>query len=356
MKILYAIQGTGNGHISRAMELIPHLNNYGEVDILVSSSHHELKLPYHVKYNLKGLGFVFGKLGGIDLMQTYLQLDTRRFLNEVRSLPVEKYDLILNDFEPVSAWACRLKNKACIGLSNQNATLHALAPRPKRVDFIGKTILEHYAPCSVRYGFHYTGLDSDVFTPVIRSEIRTLTPTQGQHICVYLPSYDDRRLILKLQRFIEEEFIIFSKKSRVSFSEKNVTLKPLDNKLFTEYLSSSAGVITNAGFGTTSEALFLGKKLLAVPMKGQLEQQCNAAFLAALGVSIMPSFKRKHIDVMDTWLKQGLAIQLNYPDKTSELVDLIINRHSGNDNVASNGQSAFDELMENLFNPGPALS
>lgn len=356
MKILYAIQGTGNGHISRAMEIIPHLKNYGEVDILVSSSQHELKLPFPVNFNLKGLGFVFGKRGGIDLIQTYLQLDTKRFLNEVHNLPVEKYDVILNDFEPVSAWACRLNNKPCIGLSNQNATLHSLAPKPKRIDLIGKTILEHYAPCSTRYGFHYTGLDGDVFTPIIRNQIRMITPTQREHICVYLPSYDDQRLILKLQQFDEYEFIVFSKKSKVSFREKNVTLKPLDNSLFTQTMASSSGVITNAGFGTTSEALFLGKKLLAIPMKGQLEQQCNAVFLTALGICVIPSLKQKHTHVINDWLRHGLNIQLNYPDQTSELIEMIINRHVGRNTLAPTRGSAFNELMENLFNPGPALS
>jgi hypothetical protein len=29
MKILYAVQATGNGHISRAIELMPHLEKYG---------------------------------------------------------------------------------------------------------------------------------------------------------------------------------------------------------------------------------------------------------------------------------------------------------------------------------------
>jgi hypothetical protein len=66
MKILYAIQGTGNGHLSRARDIIPILENYGELDLLVSSTHAEVKLPYKIKYEYEGLGFVFGKKGGIN--------------------------------------------------------------------------------------------------------------------------------------------------------------------------------------------------------------------------------------------------------------------------------------------------
>ncbi|MEM6298665.1 MAG: glycosyl transferase, partial [Bacteroidota bacterium] len=35
MNILFAIKGTGNGHLSRARAVIPHLKKYGKVDLLV---------------------------------------------------------------------------------------------------------------------------------------------------------------------------------------------------------------------------------------------------------------------------------------------------------------------------------
>jgi len=38
MKILYAVQATGNGHIARAIEMMPHLQKYGEVDVFLSGS------------------------------------------------------------------------------------------------------------------------------------------------------------------------------------------------------------------------------------------------------------------------------------------------------------------------------
>ena len=36
MKILYAIQGTGNGHLSRAIDVIPDLKKIVKVDVFVS--------------------------------------------------------------------------------------------------------------------------------------------------------------------------------------------------------------------------------------------------------------------------------------------------------------------------------
>ena len=103
MKILYAIQGTGNGHLSRARDIIPILQQKGEVDILVSGIQADVSLPYPVKYTFKGLSFIFGKKGGVDLLATYKKSNLKQLFKEINSLPLEEYDLIINDFEPVSA-------------------------------------------------------------------------------------------------------------------------------------------------------------------------------------------------------------------------------------------------------------
>ncbi|MFD2147446.1 hypothetical protein [Mucilaginibacter antarcticus] len=63
MKILYAIQGTGNGHLSRSMDIVPLLKKMGDVDVLVSGMQGDLNLPFPIKYKLHGFGFIFGKSG-----------------------------------------------------------------------------------------------------------------------------------------------------------------------------------------------------------------------------------------------------------------------------------------------------
>ena len=123
MKVLYAIQGTGNGHICRAREIIPILKKKAEVDILISGIQSDVGLPYTIKYKFKGLSFIFGKKGGIDLLKTYQKSSLKTLYKEIQSLLVEKYDLVISDFEPVSAWACKIKNKTCIGLSHQSAVI-----------------------------------------------------------------------------------------------------------------------------------------------------------------------------------------------------------------------------------------
>jgi spore coat polysaccharide biosynthesis predicted glycosyltransferase SpsG len=50
MKIFYAVQATGNGHISRAHQLLPYLREMGEVDIFLSGSNASLPYELPVKY------------------------------------------------------------------------------------------------------------------------------------------------------------------------------------------------------------------------------------------------------------------------------------------------------------------
>jgi uncharacterized protein (TIGR00661 family) len=331
MKILYAIQGTGNGHLARAMEIVPILKKRKKcvVDVLISGTESELKLPFDVKYKFTGMSFVFGKRGGVDFWNTYRKLHSLRFLQEMKSLPVEKYDLIISDFEPISSWAAQLAKKPCIGLSNQVATLHPLAPKPKKTDLFGKMLLQHYAPTTFNYGLHFKAIDKYVFTPIIRSKLRDLEIKDKGFYTVYLPSYSDERIIKFLKQFKEIDWVVFSKTSKKKYKEKNIYVKPLNSDLFLECLSESKGIFANAGFGTTSEALFLNKKLLVIPMKSQYEQHCNAAMLKSMGVPVMKKLKNKHKDKFKEWLKSDDIVNVNYPDITEDIIETIIENHAG---------------------------
>lgn len=327
MKILYAIQGTGNGHLSRAMDIVPLLKKMAEVDVLVSGVQGDLLLPFPLKYQFKGLSFMFGKSGGVDMYNTFVKLRSKRLYNEVKKLPVEDYDLVISDFEPVSAWACYAADKECISLSHQTAVISSKSPKPKKFDLIGQMVLRYYAPSTAQYGFHFERYDTSIFTPVIRQQIRTAKISTKEHYTVYLPAYDDDRLIKRLSRYKDVKWQIFSKHNKKPYFTKNITILPIQNELFIESMASSKGVICGAGFETPAEALFLGKKLLVVPMKGQYEQHCNAAALQKMGITVMKSLKKKHEEVIGEWLKNGKIITVDYPDTTERILEQILANH-----------------------------
>lgn len=327
MNILYAIQGTGNGHLSRAMDIIPCLKQHGNVDILVSGTQGDLSLPFHLKYKLRGLSFIFGKAGGVDLWKTFVKSNIRKLVKEINALPVENYDLVINDFEPVSSWACYMKNIPCIGLSHQAAVLAEEAPKAEHTDMLGKLILKNYAPNTSQYGFHFKSYENHIFTPVIRAQVRNQKIENKGHYTVYLPAYDDKRLIAKLSQFKNVRWDVFSKHNRKAFTHKNITVQPIHNEMFVSSMASSEGVLCGAGFETPAEALFMKKKLLVIPMKNQYEQQLNAAALKEMGVPVIKNLHDKNDMIINAWIDSSKIIEVNYPDMTHEIINQIINKH-----------------------------
>ncbi len=323
MKILYAIQGTGNGHASRALEIVPHLQKRAEIDILISGYQCELKFPFEVKYKLKGLSFIFGKKGGVDIWQTLKKSKFSRLWREIKNVPVQEYDLIINDFEPVTAWACKFKNVPIISLSHQNAVADDSAPKYNRFKF-EKLLLKYYAPAKNKFGFHFKSYSSATFLPIIRKEIRYKNSIKKGHYTVYLPAYGDKKLIKILSNFKTVKWQIFSKHTNQFQLHNNITIHPINGKEFITSIASSNGVLCGAGFETPAEALFLKKKLMVIPMKNQYEQQCNALALKEMGIPVLKKLNKKQLPKIEKWIKSNSIVKVNYPDVTEDLLDAII--------------------------------
>jgi uncharacterized protein (TIGR00661 family) len=328
MKILFAIQGTGNGHLSRARDIYPELAKYGDVDVLISGIQADVAVPFSVKYRLYGMSFIFGKKGGVDLIDTAAKLRLFRLIKDIREFPVEKYDLVINDFEPVSAWACKLKKLPCISLSHQCAVLHPAAPKPAKGDPMGKLVLEQYAPVTAAYGFHFKAFAPNIFTPVIRREIRDLSPTDEGHYTVYLPSYSDEAIVKHLSQFPNIRWHVFSKHNRSPFITGNVSVSKIDNRAFIESMAACTGVLCGAGFEGPAEAMYLGKKVLVIPMLTQYEQHCNAAGAAAMGATVINTLDEKHYNTIRRWLVNGNPISVDYPDNTADIIAQIMQKHA----------------------------
>jgi len=324
MKVLYAIQGTGNGHISRAREIIPHLRDYCECDILVSGTQCDVKLGVPVKYRFKGLSFIFGKNGGIDMWNTYMNASLPGLKREIAELPIEDYDLVINDFEPVSAWACRKKKVPCISLSHQGSLLNKKVPFPAEQNHFGRFVLRNYAPAMMHFGFHFEAYDQNIFTPVIRKQVRSCEIAELDYYTVYLPSYSDKHLIKKLSHFGNISWHVFSKHAKAAYQIGSVTIQPITNDAFVSDMAKSKGVFCGAGFETPAEALFLNKKLMVIPMKGQYEQQCNAAALELMGVPVIKNLKKKQFDRIAQWLESDEKVIVNYTDQTRKIIRKVL--------------------------------
>ncbi|HQQ98490.1 MAG TPA: glycosyltransferase family protein [Cyclobacteriaceae bacterium] len=330
MKILYAIQGTGNGHLSRAVDIIPELKRYGDIDLMVSGAQSEIKLPFAVKYKSKGLSFHFGKHGGINFYNTLIENSSRDVLKEIKTFPIEKYDLVVNDFEPITAWAAHRKDVRIVGLSHQSAMLSKKTPKPRIKDPFGEWVLKNYAPVKDYIGFHFDEYDKNIFKPVVRKAIREVKATDKGHYTVYLPAYDDKKLVALLMKLPSLKWHIFSKHTQVPYHVGKISVYPVSGDDFVASMVSSHGVLCGAGFETPAEVLYLNKKLLVVPMKNQYEQACNAAALKKLGVPVLKRVKKRSLKKIEKWLDSAKTVSVDYGEVAPKAVDRLMKKF-GND-------------------------
>ncbi len=326
MKILYAIQATGNGHISRAMELMPYLENYGRVDVFFSGSNSHLQPNLPVAYRSKGLSLFYGNNGGLDYRQMWKQLQVKRIWQEARDLPVHKYDLVLNDFESITALACKLKKKPSVGFGHQASFQSTHTPRPNRKEVMGEWILKNYATASAYIGLHFSAYDDFIYSPVIKQDIRTAQPTDKGYITVYLSHYSDEVVVKALQQAKDLCFQVFSKKVTSRVTIGNITLLPISNEGFTHSLINAHGVITGAGFETPAEALYLGKRLMVLPIKGQYEQLCNAAALKDNHVWVLDDIREDFLYQIRQWLGSLAPAPLQTEHSTYQIVQKVMEK------------------------------
>lgn len=353
MKLLYAIQGTGNGHITRSISIINELKKRADVDVLISGIHNEIKSPIDINYNFRGLGFVFGQNGGIDYYQTYKQNKLSTLFKEIKQLPVKDYNFVVSDFEPVSVWAASKAGIPTIGISNQVSVLHPKIKKPWPPISISRVFMENYAQCDYNIGLHFEAIDEHIITPVIREEIRLGNNTDEGHGLVYLPFYSDEIIFKALKNIDTIEWIVFSKHSKKTYKIGNVQFEPVNGQLFNEKLLSCHIVLTAAGFGTTSEALHLGKKMIVIPMKGQFEQKFNAFTLQKFGVKILKSLESKDAPILiNSVLDSSACFKMNYHDNAKLISDKVIELYNGpileNLNSSTNSKN---QPLDYYFNP-----
>lgn len=109
--------------------------------------------------------------------------------------------------------------------------------------------------------------------PIIRIEVQELKPKQGKKILIYLTKKDKE--VIKILKTINENFVVYD----YNINKKTKNLEFKTKKDFLQDLKDCKAIIATAGFTLMSEAIYLKKPYLALPLKGQFEQLLNALFL-----------------------------------------------------------------------------
>ena len=324
LRLLYAVQGTGNGHVARAQALLPLLvaQPFTSVDVLISGTFVDVTLPIAPLYSFPGVSFHYGKNGGINWFKTALKNNWLALFRDILRVPVAQYDLVINDFEPVSAYACKIRRVPIVDISHQAGVRHPQAARPSWKDPVAEWVLAHFAPAPRCVGFHFQSFGNNYRTPVIRPAIRKLNQAMDGSVLVYLPAFAPDVLEPVFAELPERTWHVFIRSGLVAPKPvKNVMWHTIDQAAFLDRLGRCSHVLCSAGFELPAEALFLGRQVAVIPIVGQFEQACNAQEAARLGVRVLGGLHRtKDLEQLTLWLNEAPLAPVPFPDETESLV------------------------------------
>ena len=322
MRILYGVQGTGNGHLSRARVMAQALHKQGvDVDFFFSgrSAEQFFDMQCFGQYQVQsGLTFAT-ESGRVSIAKTAKQNAWLGFLKDVKGLDLTGYDLVLNDFEPVSAWAAKNQGVPSIGISHQAALNY---PVPKVGDnWFNEMMLNYFAPVDIALGCHWHHFGFPILPPFV--EVDAVEQQLAHQILVYLPFEAADEIVSFLAPFSDYTFLIYHANTPSKVTPEHIKWHGFDRVGFKAAMASCGGVIGNAGFELASEALTLGKQLLIKPLLGQFEQLSNVAALELLGAAECMK-TRLDPQVLRRWLKAPMPEAIHYPEVGDALVTWLL--------------------------------
>lgn len=342
MHILFGIQGTGNGHISRGRMMAKYLAEYNvKVTYLISGRKKSELFDMEIFGDFihrKGLTFITEN-GQINYAKTAVNNNIFSFLNEVRSLDVSKYDLIISDFEPVCAWAGKRANKPTLGIGHQYAFGEHT---PLAGDtMMTRAIMRNFAPTQQSIGLHWHQYDKNILPPIVDTSLVKKESSAKPHILVYLPFENVGQVCELLSECTDYHFIIYAPKV-VDNRWQNIDLKRTSYQAFKHDLACATGVICNAGFELISECLHIGIPVLTKPLQGQMEQHANAKALSELNyATVIHQLEKQEIMA---WLKKDkLIVAKPMPNVAKAIAERIANNDWNN--IEKLGEHLWDQSL-----------
>jgi len=309
MRILYGVVGEGMGHATRSRVVIDHLSRGHEVEVVVSGRAHD----YLKARESDRLGV--NKIWGLTIVYEDNEVrNLRTFLSNVTSglaggLPknlkayfdlTEKFrpDVVVTDFESWSYLFGKLHGVPVVSLDNIQLLNRCSHPP--------EVLAGHEADYLVAKGvvaaklpgcFHYLITSfvapevvkprTSLHPPVLRPEILAARAEPGEHLLVYQTSTSNAALPEMLRRCGRECRIYGLRRDLTEdLVDGNLRYRPFSERLFIDDLRCAHAVVSGGSFTLMSEAVYLHKPMLSVPVRKQFEQILNGRYLERLGYGL----------------------------------------------------------------------
>jgi uncharacterized protein (TIGR00661 family) len=304
MRILYGVCSDGLGHAMRARSVARALEAEGHELLLAAFGRPAALLRQHGfdVLEVRGLTCTF-EAGAVRRRSTLLRAVTetparlhhnaRAALNEVKAFAP---DATLTDFSGFACYSKLVTHCPVISIDHQHVIDRFHHPRDLTRAFRGNfnvaraTVAAKTPGCDrfIVTSFYFpeprpgTELSTRITGPLLRPEVAALSPREGEHVVVYQTAPGNTELLDALATVSHVPFRVYG--AGAPAERGNVQLLPFDEGRFLDDLAGARAVIANGGFSALSEAAYLGKPVLSIPVRHQGEQQLNAAWLSRLGL------------------------------------------------------------------------
>jgi uncharacterized protein (TIGR00661 family) len=299
MRILYGVVGEGMGHATRSQVILRHLVEHHDVEIVVSGRAHiylQQAFPSLKVHEIAGLNMIYEdnevqrRRTAWDVLKK-LPAFAENFVTFTRIAEGFRPELVISDFESFAYLYAKKHDLPVLSIDNMqiiNRTeLEVEIPAEEEASFqMAKAIVKAKLPHCDHYlitTFFFPPVRrarTSLFPPILRDAIFDAKREAGEHVLVYQTSDSFHDLIPTLQR-LPQKFFVYGLKRDEQLG--NVTLKGFSADGFVRDLASCRCVLAGGGYSLMGEAVYLGKPLLSVPLKGQFEQTLNALYLQQLG-------------------------------------------------------------------------
>ncbi len=305
MKILYGVLSQGQGHINRAAQMLRRLEARGHrVEVVLSGdrppAYAERELPRHTWLPVTNFVLESGVVHRRRSISAFLGTVPARtiFVRDLRRrLAKERFDLVLTDFEPLSAWAAWLSKVPVAGIAGQYRITRTDALQPARGTgavverALAHAVIDAWTPPLSRYFAVSYALDrptrarTDVIGPIVDDRLvsrSTDARARSGFRVAYLYSYSVDTVLRALAG--RGPFRVYGLGAHASRGD--IELLATDRDGFRRDLAACEGVILNGSFQGVCEAAALGKPILVVPFRGQYEERFNAMQVERAGLGV----------------------------------------------------------------------
>jgi uncharacterized protein (TIGR00661 family) len=302
VRILYGVVGEGMGHATRSRVILEELVKEHQVQVVASGRAHAYLAERFPEVH-RIWGFTLHYEGNaIRRLPTLL----RNLRGAVGGWPrnVAEYfkllasfhpEVVISDFESFSYYFGKAHRIPVIDLDNIHVIVRCRhSPELLRGHEADFNLVRSVVGAKLPRCFHYViptffyppvrARRTTLVPPVLRPEVVAARPRRGEHLLVYQTATTHRALPEALKRLgVPARVYGLRRDLTEDLVDGNVTYRPFGEARFIEDLCTARAVVAGGGFTLLSEAVYLRKPVLSVPVEKQFEQVLNALYLRDLG-------------------------------------------------------------------------